>query len=295
MNKSKQSKIPSHSKTSFIDERSVTLIRYILATHGRVMSQINSNDKWPNIDGFLEVQDSNRNLVGRLFVQAKTLPPNHKSPKSFFRNCDIDPTLLFGVDDQNKKVYWRYFDSQIIKNIDFKNNEYYKTITFDSNKFFDENTSDYIGEWEKIIKNNQFRLQNYDELSNAYNIIIQSSNAALGKVNNDFVKIHDFLDTFNGLLDGEFSIIKTLFYPRTWNIGIAYYEYKPSKLSYALYPIYLDKNDVQIKEVDKNIHDKIQKEGLGFTVHFVENPIETRPREYAKDIIRSKVFKSCRQ
>ena len=122
MNKSKQSKIPSHSKTSFTDEQSTTLIKYILATHGRVMSQINSNDKWPNIDGFLEVQDSNRNLVGRLFVQAKTLPPNHKNkfrcPISFFSSCEIDPTLLFGVDDQNKKVYWCYFDSKIIKNID---------------------------------------------------------------------------------------------------------------------------------------------------------------------------------
>jgi hypothetical protein len=105
-------------------------------------------------------------------------------------------------------VYWRYFDSQIIKNIDFKNNKYSKTITFDSNNFFDENTSDYIGEWEEIIKNNRFKFQNYDELSNADNIIIQSSNAALGKVNNDFVRIHDFLDTFNGLLDREFSIKK---------------------------------------------------------------------------------------
>lgn len=130
-----------------------------------------------------------------------------------------------------------------------------------------------------------------DEVRNAYNTIIKSPNAALGKVNNDFVKIHDFLDTFNDLLDSEFSIVKTIFYPRTWKIGIAYYEYTPSKLSYTLYPIGLDKNDVQIKEVDKNLHDTIQKEGLGFTVHSVENPIETRPREYAKEIIRSKVFK----
>ena len=295
MKKSQKSKIPSHSKTSFTDKQSISLIDNILTTHRRVMPQLYSNDKWPNIDGFLEVQDSNSNLVGRLFVQAKTLPPNHKNkfrcPISFFSSCEIDPILLFGVDNQNKKVYWRYFDSQIIKNINFKNNKYSKTITFDGNKFFDENTSDYIGEWKKIIKNNRFKFQNYDELSNAYIIILQSSNEAVGKVNNDFVKIHDFLDTFNGLLDGEFSIVKTIFYPRTWKIGIAYYEYKPSKLSYTLYPIGLDKNDVQIKEVDKNLHDKIQKEGLGFTVHFVENPIETRPREYAKDIIRSKVFK----
>ena len=295
MKKSKKSKIPSHSKTSFTDKQSITFIENILTAHKRVMPQLYSNDKWPIIDGHLEVQDSDSNLVGRLFVQAKTLPLDHSCrlsiPISFLSSCEIDPILLFGVDNQNKKVYWRYFDSQTIKKIDFKNNKDSTTITFDSNKFFDENTSDYIGEWEKIIKNNQFRLQNFDALSNAYNIILQSSNAALGKVNNDFVRIHDFLDTFNGLLDREFSIVKTLFYPRTWNIGIAYYEYTPSKLSYALYPIYLDKNDVQIKEVDKDLQDKIQKEGLEFTVHFVENPIETRPKEYAKEIIQSKVFK----
>lgn len=139
MKNSKQPKIPSHSKTSFTDKHSISLIENILTSHGRVMPQLYSNDKWPNIDGFLEVQDSDGILVGRLFVQAKTLPPNHKNkfrcPISFFSSCEIDPTLLFGVDDQNKKVYWCYFDSKIIKNIDFKNNKYYKTITIDSNKF----------------------------------------------------------------------------------------------------------------------------------------------------------------
>lgn len=123
MKKSKQSKIPSHSKTSFTDKQSISLIENILTTHKRVMPQLSSIDKWPNIDGHLEVQDSDNNLVGRLFVQAKTLPPNHKNkfrcPISFFSSCEIDPILLFGVDNQNKKVYWRYFDSQIIKNIDF--------------------------------------------------------------------------------------------------------------------------------------------------------------------------------
>lgn len=295
MKKSQKSKIPRHRETSFTEKQSISLIQYILTTHGRVMPKLYSIDKWPNIDGHLEVQDSEGNLVGRLYVQVKTFPLDHSYrlsiPISFLSSCEIDSILLFGVDRQNKKVYWRYCDSQTIKKIDFKINNDFTTITFDSNKFFDENTSDYIGEWEKIIKNNQFRLQNFDALSNAYKIILESSNAVLGKVNNDFVRIHDFLDTFNGLLDREFSIVKTLFYPRTWNIGIAYYEYKPSKLSYALYPIYLDKNDVQIKEVDKDLQDKIQKEGLEFTVHFVENPIETRPKEYAKEIIQSKVFK----
>ena len=293
--KSRQSKARIHGETSFIDKQSISLIENILATHKRVMPKLDSNDRWPNIDGHLEIQDSDNNLVGRLFVQAKTLPPDHKNkfpcPVPFFSSCEIDPTLLLGVDNQNKKVYWRYFDSQTIKKIDFEKNEYTTTITFDNNKFFDENTKDYIDEWENIVKTNRRKFQNYDELSNAYKVILQSSNKALGNVSNDFIKIHSFLDILNDLLDHEFSIARNIFYPRTWKVGIAYYEYKPTQLSYALYPIYVDKNDVQIKEVDENLRDKIQKEGLGFTSHFAENPIETRPKEYAKELIQSKVFK----
>lgn len=294
MKNSKQSKIPSHSMSSFTDKQSISLIENILTSHKRVMPRLSSIDKWPNIDGFLDVQDCNNLVVGRLFVQAKTLPFNHNyklaCPISFFSNCEINPTVLLGVDNKNKKVYWLYFDSGVINKLDLKKNNYKKTITFKKEQFFDENKRDYIFAWERIVKDNRTKFQNYDELKTAYEILSQSSNKALGKVNQDFVKLHIFLDTLNNLMEREFLVVKNIFYPNTWKIGIACYEYKSSLLSYALYPVNLNKNDVQIKQVDKSLHELLVKQGLGFSAHFVENPIESQPKAYAKKIIEPKVL-----
>lgn len=287
------SQIPSHSDNDFTDKESVSLIENILAHHKRVMPKLYSNDKWPNIDGHIEVQDANHTLVGRSFVQAKTLPRDHNlkfaCPVSFFSSCEIDPCFLFGVDNQNEKVYWLYFDAHVIKEIDFERNTSTKTIEFSESQCFDKSKTDYVETWEKIIRNNQQKFKEYNELKKSYELILRSSNRAVGKTDKNFSKIHLFLDELNRGLDHQFQIIKDIFYPRTWKIGIAYYEYEETKVAYTPFPIPIDQNDVQIKEVDITLRDKLKQQGLGFTGHFAENPIEIRPREYAKEIIGSKM------
>lgn len=299
MNEEKQSRIPTHSANNFTDKQSVSLIENILSTHWKVMPKLDSIDKWPNIDGHIEIQDDKDNFIGRLNVQVKTLPQNHKfkfsCPIKFLSSCEIDPCLLLIVDNNAEKIYWLYFDSYKIKNINFKNNKHTKTITFDENTFFDKETKSYIQEWEKIIKQNQFRFKNYDKLNKAYSIILKNINKATGQTNKNYINIHLFLDELNSLLNNTFYTIKNIFYPRTWKVGIATYEYTSENMSYTLYPITIDKNDIQIKEVDKNLYDKIQKEWLGFVGHFTENPIEERPKEYAKDIINSKTMKVIKE
>ena len=120
----KLNSIPSHGPNDFTDKESISLIENILASHKRVMPKLESSDKWPNIDGFVEVQNSTNIIQGRLYAQAKTLPSNHKlkfrCPVAFLSSCEISPCLLFGVDNKNQKVYWLYFDVHIIKQIDFE-------------------------------------------------------------------------------------------------------------------------------------------------------------------------------
>ncbi len=285
--------VPSHSDNDFTDKESVSLIENILARHKRVMPKLYSSDKWPNIDGHIEVQDAGHTLVGRSFVQAKTLPGDHNlkfaCPVSFFSSCEIDPCFLFGVDNQNGRVYWLYFDANVIKEIDFDGNTSTKTIEFNESQYFDKDKTDYIEEWKKIIRDNQQKFKQYNELKESYELILSSSNRAMGKTDKNFSKIHLFLDELNRGLDHQFQIVKDIFYPKTWKIGLAYYNYEDTKVAYISFPIPIDQNDVQIKEVDDDLRDKLKQQGLGFTGHFAENPIEVRPREYAKEIIGSKV------
>jgi len=289
-----KTQVPSHSSTDFTDKQSISLIENILASHKRVMPKLYSNDKWPNIDGHIEIQNINNILVGRLFVQAKTLPTKHNlkfaCSVSFFSSCEIDPCILLGVDNKAEKVYWLYFDAQIIKGINFKENTFTKTIQFNEIQYFDKNKIDYITAWEEIITDNQQKFKNYNELKNSYELILKSSNKAIGKTNTNFSKIHLFLDELNNSLDHKFQLVKDIFYPRTWKIGLAYYDYEDTKITYTPFPIPIDQNDVQIKEVDDNLKEKLKQQGLGFTGHFAENPIESRPREYAKEILGSKTM-----
>jgi hypothetical protein len=46
-----------------------------------------------------------------------------------------------------------------------------------------------------------------------------------------------FLDEYNRLLDYDLGIVKKVYYPNAWKLGIAYAAYEPKALSYLLYPI----------------------------------------------------------
>ena len=110
----------SHPKSNFTDVQSITLIGNILSSHGRVMPNLNSIDKWPNIDGKVEVQDENKGIVGSIAVQAKTLPNEHelkfKCPVSFLAYCEnIEPCLLFGVDTPYYLSYHLHHFSSLMK------------------------------------------------------------------------------------------------------------------------------------------------------------------------------------
>lgn len=288
-------KAASHHSSNFKDKRSVSLIENILARHGRVMPNISVIDKWPNIDGRLEVHDDNGELIGPISVQAKTINTStnlkFSCPVSFLAYCDIEPCLLLGVDNETEKVYWLYFDTKVLKSIDFRKNKNTKTISFLESQYFDATEKSYIDEWTSFIEINKRRLQGFDDLDIAYKTILENTNETIGTNSEDFINLHTFIDAINKDLDINYPTVKKFFYPNTWKLGIAYEKYKKSELSYALYPIPFDNNDVQIKQIDKKLGEKIKEKGLGFSMHFQENPIKDRPNEYAKTLIGSKVMK----
>src|SRR5205823_3421083 len=59
---------------------------------------------------------------------------------------------------------------------------------------------------------------------------------------------------------------------------------------YTLFPIPFDKNDALIKEVDGDLFERLMQEGRGFSYHLVGNPIQDRPADYAKELVKSKML-----
>ncbi len=283
-----------HNDKNFIDKQSISLVENILAKHKRVMSKLEAIDKWPNIDGWIELQDREAQVTGRFFVQVKTLPQTHNNkilcPVSFLTNCDINPCFLFAVDNNENKFYWKYIDSGYLKTIKkLKINISRITLPLTEFGIISNDSTEYISLWETINADEQSKRQEFDQLKTQLEDILNKSNKAIGNEKQEFINIHKFLDKYNYKLENDFSKIKQIFYPNTWKMGLALYDYNSSSLGYTLFPIEFNKNDVQIKEIDKNLHDKYWEDGLGFTMHTVENPLETRMDVYINELLFKKV------
>lgn len=293
-----EAKPASHPVSNFTDVQSVSLVQYLLAKHGRVIAHISSIDKWPNIDGRVEIQDEHNNLIGPLSVQVKTLPSEHNlkydCSVDFLAYCEkVEPCLLLGVDHQTQKVYWLYLDVQSVREIDYKGNKFTKTVSLKEAQYFDENTTGYIAEWTKIVEDNKQRFQRHDDLrvrSEQLEKLLKNANRAVGTSSESFVTIHLFLDELNRKFDTDFPTVKEFFYPQAWKLGLAYARFEPNRLDYTLFPIPFNKNDVLIKEVDSDLFEKLMQEGRGFSHHLAGNPIRDRPAEYAREIVKSKVM-----
>ena len=267
-----------------------------LLDNEKVKADIKTRDKFPNIDGYLELVDETLQPIGKIETQVRKLPktdPKISVKTTFFSYCEESclPVILVGVDIKNKKAYWLYINKNFTRELKIGEGQKSKIVHFPKEHNIDGQNTEYILLWKSIIESHKIKLQEYDELKESYDILARKSNPALGLVKNEFQNIHLFLDELNKLLNSEFLIVKKRYYPDAWSIGMAYYKYEGSRVSYTVYPIPTNKNDVQIKVVNEELHRQLEEEGLGFTAHYTENPMEIRPKEYAREIIQSKTMR----
>ena len=288
-------KSAKHTKQSFYDQQAIGLVSAWIAETKMAMPDLKALDKWPNIDGHIEVTDENGHKDGDLRVQVKKLSNTNARNKQhsfkddkFLSYCreseDWVPIIFIGVDLKNNKAFWLHIDRDFLNR-----NGSSKTVKFVETQVIESGTNEFIKDWKKIITLYHSKSNEFEKYKKLFSMLSDVINPALGVTNERFVNIHYFLDELNGYLNHTFSIVKQIFYPNTWKLGFAYFKYGSSDLAYALYPIARNKNDAQIKEIDRTLFNKIGREGLGFSALASRNPIETNPKEYAKEVIHKKI------
>lgn len=307
MNKIIDSEPAKYPITNTPELEAVTTFESIIY-HKNVKPYINKNDKIPNYDGYLEITEDDQTPIGKIEVQIKKLSddnitnPKCQCDKKFLSYCEgnILPTFLIAVDTINNIAYWLFVDRDLLKSLKIQGNSVNINIPIENK--ITKNTTDYLAKWKSVIKNYKFRIIVYDihvtelkKLQKAYNILSTKSITILGSEKPEFEKIHRFLDKTNFLLETDFSIVKRIFYNSCWKLGFAYSGYSQNSVSYVLYPINFDKNDLQIKELSRSLIKGLNEEGLEFRSYNGVNPIEIRPVEHAKELISEyikKIFKS---
>ncbi len=122
-----------------------------------------------------------------------------------------------------------------------------------------------------------------------YELLQTRSNPIVGLEKKEFGEIQKFLDEFNSLLDGKFSIIKKTLYPNSWKTGLAYNGYTDDSVSFSLYSIPFGRNDVLIKEIDNKLKDEMTEIGYTSYVYSKENPVRVHPKKLARDQIQNRM------
>ena len=275
-----------------------TVLRTLLKSN-RIRPHLSEEDKTPNIDGYLELIDQNSIPIGKLEVQIKKLPddveekPKFSCPTSlivYARNSTTSPVLLICVDIHHNKAYWRSMDHFFIDPFTKMIDEGQASITihFSPDNCLDGINLEYLENWKAIFDSYSLKLKNFDNLFEEHRLISERSNPII-EVNKLGIKgIHLYLDYLNRLLDREFNIVKRIFFPNSWKIGFAYHVFDDDHVTYEHYPIPIDKNDVQIKQIDKKLENEIRKTRLELIAYFKGNPIISDPKSLAYKYVEDK-------
>ncbi|QSW89589.1 DUF4365 domain-containing protein [Flavobacterium endoglycinae] len=283
-----------YPKTSTPEMDAVATLVHIL-DKSRLKPIISVLDKVPNIDGYIEIVNGKQQPLGKLEVQIKFLPesktekPKHQCELQFLAYCEhnILPVLLIVVDAAEEKAYWIHISRKFLYSIKDKIKANSVNIDIPKTNVIMKSDASYIPYWLDIINDYKTRLINFDSVSaqlddmkSEHEKLKKLTNPALGIDRDYFKEIHFFLDYYNNLLEKDFIIIKEIFYPDCWKIGIAYSVYSDYVLSYSFYPISYTTNDIQIKEINPKATERL-KDAINYIRHNKTNPIKYTPEKYA--------------
>lgn len=300
MNNDKKQITPApYSPTSEQELIEMTVLRTLLLPN-RIRPHLSEQDKTPNIDGYLDLIDENSIPIGKLEVQVKKLPdefeekPKFPSPTSlivYARDSTTSPVLLICVDIHNAKAYWCSMDHFFVeKYLDkIKSGQQTIMIHFPVENCLDGKYVAYLDYWKAIFDRYSIKLKNFDNLEKEHKLIRERSNSAIGISKPEIKLIHSYLDQLNRLLDLKFDIIKRVFFPNSWKVGFAYHRFEEEFVKYEHYPIPVDKNDVQIKEIDDNLELEIRKTRLELVSYINTNPIIANPVKHATSYVETKL------
>ncbi|AXR68711.1 DUF4365 domain-containing protein [Leptospira mayottensis] len=284
----------SYSNTDTAETESITILRGKL-DHKYLKLDIKERDKYPNIDGYIEIVDEKQIPIGKLEIQVKTIKKDpyyyiDSSSLAYVSKVAMLPVLLILVNREESKVYWL----QLSKNIGTRTNGgSYKVLLQDLDCI--TKTSNHIQKWIIATTEYQRRIKEFPILkelldANKYTKPIEEIDAT------KLEYLQRFIDFLNASLDREFRIIKETLFSGVWKLGIAVTSFNES-LSFGLYAIkYGELDSTLIKSFDHKGFgiDKSRKvRSIYYTSQIPEDPIKlakVKLKSFFNDLLKSENF-----
>ncbi len=157
MKEEKSIKPAPYGPTDALETEAVVIFESLI-DHEIVKADIKKRDKFPNIDGYLELLDEKRIPIGKTETQVKRLskanidPPKIRCETSFLSYCEesILPVILIGVDAINRRSYWLHIDENFTAQLRTRAGQKSKTVHFPKGNIIDGQNTGYIQAWKAI-------------------------------------------------------------------------------------------------------------------------------------------------
>ena len=284
------------------DEREQQSIDFIngLLKGSSAYSELKYGEKGANIDGYIQLLDDTRRINGKLTVQVKTISPSEEGkyeypcPTSLFAYAErtTDVVFLMAVDHRLQVVLWKYISRPLIKANQQKSEQETITIHFDEGeRLSKDNILETINKWNSLFFDQRNIVANAEDIKEENEqlrrllVSVEAPNFSL--LTPEVLKIQQFSDMYNRLLDREFNYVKRFCYPNMWKLGIAIFEYQDTELLYSLYPINYGENSLLIKQLPK---ETLKDAHYNMEYHsYVDNKIKSDYISVVKERIKDDV------
>lgn len=126
-----------------------------------IQTRLSSNDKTANIDGYIELLDSEGRIIGKIAIQSKTVSKKYQGKNTFpcptslfgYAQNTTDIVFLIAVDHSRKVALWKYISRSLLQQNTEKDEQGNITLHFDDYEQLNEsNLEDTIGRWQTILK-----------------------------------------------------------------------------------------------------------------------------------------------
>jgi hypothetical protein len=273
-------KAAPYSHTDFQEKESILLFESRIDRR-YIKTQINSRDKIPNVDGYIEIVDENNIPMYKFEIQVRTLKKDKKSyycPLTTvnYTNVTTLPILLILVDTTQKNVYWKHLVSTNARLSPKK-----KSYIFDLSELdkIDEQ-NDYITKWKIIAEN---YLEKIKPLNDLELLQLDENMCPPKNLSQDAILYFQrYIDKINNLLEHDYFIVKQIYFNKYWKLGVAVFEFGKD-VSFGIYGIPHGKSDLLVSEIMNKKADWMFSKKILTSFYFSKT--EDRPEKKAVDFV----------
>lgn len=223
-----------YSNTDSAEQDAVNTFNSLINTR-YVKADVHTRDKYPNVDGIIELVDENQLPYGKFEIQIRTLPAgqmNYSCPVTLVAYSIVStlPIILICVDPSSKVAFWRKISATMPE---FREGQ--KTFTIHFDEIADGIRADgiYLQKWTEIVLDYRERISGYPLLQKE----IAEKLRLEGISPDDRVIFQRYIETINNLLDNEFPVIKELMLSDVWKLGVGLFSSDEKSVAYQLYTI----------------------------------------------------------